>query len=177
MLLRLLLLFTLVPTAELYLLVATATWIGLLETLALCVLTGVVGAHLARREGLAVLGQVQGELGAGRVPGGALLEGALVFGGGLLLLTPGMMTDVLGFSLVVPFTRRRIAASLAARFQGALARGEVVHFAIGPGGGRGGVHFGGGFPPGAAPGPSPEPEAGDEDPYDDPRLRRIVHPR
>lgn len=171
MLLRLFLLFTFMPVVELYLLLVAASMVGLGNTLLLCLFTGALGAHVARREGLAVLRKVRTEVEEKKVPGGALLEGALVFAGGLLLLTPGMLTDVLGFSLVLPVTRGPLAGWIAGRLQRALAEGALnVTVISGPGGFRGGPGPGG-FPGGpGAEDPSDSPGDG----YDDPRIRRIV---
>ena len=70
------------------------------------VLTGVTGAWLARTEGLRVIFSFQEELVSGRLPGQAMLDGICVLVGGAFLLTPGVITDLLGFSLMLPFTRR-----------------------------------------------------------------------
>lgn len=133
MLLPLIALFTLVPFLELALLFRAAEAFGGAETLLLCLVTGVVGGPLAQRQGAAVVANLRRELGQGRVPGGALLEAFLVFGGGLLLLTPGILTDVVGFAAVLPPSRRWLAGRLAARMQAAVLGG-------GPGGGGFGVH-------------------------------------
>ena len=74
-------------------------------TVFLCIATGVAGANLARSQGRAVLMKVQGELGAGRLPPRAMLEGMIIFASGLVLLTPGFITDVLGLLLLLPPTR------------------------------------------------------------------------
>ena len=112
--LRLLLLFTLVPALELWLLLQIGSWMGATQTFLLIVVTGTLGAWLAKQEGLGVLTQLREELKQG-IPGGSrLVEGALVVVGGLLLLTPGVMTDMLGFALIAPPTRRWIAPRLLA---------------------------------------------------------------
>jgi UPF0716 protein FxsA len=112
--LRLLLLFTVVPALELWLLLQIGSWMGATQTFLLIVVTGTVGAWLAKREGLDVLTQLREELGKGLPGGSRLMEGALVVVGGLLLLTPGVMTDVLGFCLIAPPTRRWIAPKILA---------------------------------------------------------------
>lgn len=109
---RLLLLFTVLPALELLLLLQVGAWLGPLQTFALIVLTGVVGAWLARREGAAVLQQLAADVQRGVPPAGRLVEGALVFAGGLLLVTPGIVTDITGFLFVIPFTRRLFAPAL-----------------------------------------------------------------
>lgn len=106
---RLFLLFTVVPALELYLLLQVGSLLGPLPTFLLIVVTGAIGAALARREGLSVLQQLNTEMQQGLPPASRVVEGALIVAGGLLLVTPGMLTDFVGFSLVFPLTRQRIA--------------------------------------------------------------------
>jgi UPF0716 protein FxsA len=96
---RLILPFIVVPIAELALLIQLGRWIGLWPTLGLIVVTGTVGAVLAAREGLRALHALQVDLAEGRIPGRPILDGLSIFVGGALLLTPGLMTDLLGFAL------------------------------------------------------------------------------
>ena len=112
MLLTLMLLFVLVPLAELSLLVYIGTVIGILYTVLIVVATGLVGAVLARYQGLAALSRVRASLEQGILPANELFEGMLILIGGLLLLTPGVITDAVGFALLVPYTRRVVAAWL-----------------------------------------------------------------
>ncbi|EEL32379.1 FxsA cytoplasmic membrane protein [Bacillus cereus Rock3-28] len=69
------------------------------------VFTGVVGVYLAKRQGFKVLREIQSKLNRGEMPGEAVLDGIFVFVGGILLVLPGYVTDVMGFIFVVPFTR------------------------------------------------------------------------
>ena len=110
--LKLLFLFTVVPTAELYLLFQVGDHIGAAETFLLVILTGIIGARLAQREGLSVLRQIQEDAVNGVSPADKLVEGFMVLLGGVLLITPGIMTDVVGLSLVFPLTRRIFAGSV-----------------------------------------------------------------
>jgi UPF0716 protein FxsA len=105
-LLRLLLLMTLFPVVETAILVAIGAKVGPLPTFALVVGTGLLGATFAKREGLAVLRQLGQEMSTGLPPAERLVEGALVAMGGLLLITPGVLSDLLGLALVIPWTRR-----------------------------------------------------------------------
>ena len=120
MALRLFLLFTLVPAIELACLVYIGTFIGPLPTLAIVLLAGVLGSWLAKREGFAVLRQLQEDLQKGLPPATRLVEGALVLSGAILLITPGVWTDVLGFTLLFPLSRRwlapRVLRYLVSRF-------------------------------------------------------------
>lgn len=108
MLLRLVLVLTIVPVVELMLLLELAERFSWRITLALVVLTGVLGAYLARRQGLKTAARIQAELEAGTVPAGALLDGALILAAGLVLVTPGILTDLVGFALLIPPVRRSI---------------------------------------------------------------------
>ena len=117
MLMRLILLFVTVPLLELYLLVRIGEWIGLLPTIALVLFTGALGATLARAQGLATWGRFQAAMAQGRLPGAELVEGILILVAGAVLLTPGVLTDVLGFLLLVPALRRRVVVHLAGRLR------------------------------------------------------------
>jgi UPF0716 protein FxsA len=119
MLLRLLLLFTLVPLADLALLIwlAEKAGLGLAGTLCLILLPGVVGTLLARHEGLRCLRKVQQKLAAGELPGDALLDGLLILLAGALLITPGLLTDLFGLALLLPPFRRIVKRRLVERFR------------------------------------------------------------
>lgn len=117
MCLKLLALFVFVPLVELFLLIRLGDFIGFWPTVAVVVVTGMVGAALAKHEGLTVLQEIQEELGEGRMPAGQLLDGLLILAAGLVLLTPGLITDTLGFVLLIPYTRRKVRDYLKERFQ------------------------------------------------------------
>lgn len=121
MFLRILLLLTVIPALELYLLLQIGSLLGPTPTLLLILLTGVVGAHFAKREGWGVLMTLQQDLTRGLPPADRVMEGVLVLLGGLLLITPGVVTDLLGFVLLVRPTRRllapRLLKALSSRFQ------------------------------------------------------------
>lgn len=108
MLARLALLFVTVPLAELAILVWVGRRMGLLPTVALVVLTGIVGAALARRQGLATLGRFRAALDAGRLPHHELVDGLLILVAGALLLAPGLLTDLTGLLLLIPPVRRLV---------------------------------------------------------------------
>lgn len=131
---RLALLFVLVPVLELLLLVRMGEWVGLWPTLALVVSTGAAGAALARAEGLRVLFRFQQELASGRLPGQALLDGISVLVGGAFLLTPGIVTDLAGFALLLPASRRRIQRVVMARLERRMREGTIRVVAMGPAG-------------------------------------------
>ena len=130
---RLALLFVIVPIIELVLLIQIGQVVGLVPTLALVVATGIGGAALARLEGLRVLFQFQKELAEGRIPGQAMLDGISVLIGGAFLLTPGVLTDFVGFSLLFPLSRRWIQRRVRARLERQIRDGSIRVATMGPG--------------------------------------------
>ena len=104
---KLLIIFTLIPVIELYLLIEVGRVLGTGLTVLLIVATGIAGAWLARTQGVDTLKKIQAQTSQGQMPAGSMLDGMIIFIGGLLLLTPGFCTDLLGFSCLVPFTRSR----------------------------------------------------------------------
>ncbi len=159
---QLLLLFTAVPILEVWLLSVITVQIGMLGSLALVVATGVLGSFLARREGAKLWGQWQAAIEAGQVPEIGLAEGLLVFLGGVLLITPGVLTDAVGLILLAPPTRRLIANRLRARMQQRIAAGNVEVRRFGP------ITVMSGM--GGAGGRRPDPQGGFGEVHDGPRL-------
>ncbi len=119
---RLLLLFLLIPTVELALLIEVGSRIGTMPTLALIAITGVLGAFLARSQGLSVLRHMQSEVAAGRLPAAALVDGGIILLAGVVLITPGFLTDALGFLCLVPAFRKLIRRVLWRRLQRAIQK-------------------------------------------------------
>lgn len=103
---RLFILFTIVPVAEIYLLIKLGRLLGAGTTIAIVLLTGALGAYLARQQGFSVLTKIQKDLQNGIPPTDRLLDGALILVGGVVLLTPGFLTDLTGLLLLLPPTRR-----------------------------------------------------------------------
>lgn len=126
MLLRLFLLFTLVPILELALLLRVGAWIGWWPTLALVVATGLAGAAMARHQGLRSWRSVQMELAAGRLPGTELMHGMLILVAAALLVTPGVLTDATGLLMLVRPARAAALRLLRRRFEAALLGGTTV---------------------------------------------------
>lgn len=134
---RLLLLFVVLPAVELALLIEVGSRIGTAATLAIIVLTGMVGAALARRQGLGVLRRLQQETAAGRLPAGPLVDGVLILVAGALLVTPGILTDAFGFACLVPAFRTLLKRHLRGRYERAVREGRVqVRVATDPWGPR-----------------------------------------
>ena len=105
MLLKLFLAFTIIPVVEIYLLIQIGTIFGALTSIALVIVTGFLGAYLARIQGLQTLFRIQESLREGQMPSGELLDALLIGIAGLVLLTPGFLTDAFGFLLLIPNTR------------------------------------------------------------------------
>ena len=108
MLLKLFLAFTIIPIIEIYLLIEIGSMFGALTAVTLVILTGFLGAFLARMQGLQTLYRIQESLREGRIPSGELLDALLIVIAGLVLLTPGFLTDSAGFLLLIPATRNSI---------------------------------------------------------------------
>ncbi|HEU0222252.1 MAG TPA: FxsA family protein [Paracoccaceae bacterium] len=125
--------FLAVPLIEIALFVTVGAWIGLWATLAIVVLTAVIGTMLMRSQGLAAIARLKRALEAGEDPVGPLAHGVLILVAGLLLVTPGFFTDTLGFCLMVPGIR---AALL--RAAGPWLAARVVRWGPGAAPGSGG---------------------------------------
>jgi UPF0716 protein FxsA len=112
----LVILFVGVPFAELYVLIKVGHAIGVFDTLVLLLLVSVVGAWLAKREGLGVLRRMQAALNDGRVPGVELLDAFLILLAAALMLTPGFLTDIVAILLLLPPVRAAVRRGLRRRF-------------------------------------------------------------
>jgi UPF0716 protein FxsA len=118
MLLKLLAAFILIPLVELVLLLQMAEATNWLTTLAIVIVTGVIGSVLARREGLAAISRFREALAAGRMPGREIQDGLMIAFAAALLLTPGLITDGLGFLLLTPIGRRTVGGYFRRRYAG-----------------------------------------------------------
>lgn len=131
MFLILILLFTIVPMVEIYVLIELLSTIGLPATILIALGTGVLGVSLARQQGLATLGRIQQQLAAKQPPTDALIDGAMILLAGMVLIMPGVMTDLFGFALLVPPIRALLKPLLAAVFKSRVrstnAGGPTVH--------------------------------------------------
>ncbi len=130
MFLRLFILFTLVPIIELAVLIEIGSRVGTFHTIMLIITTGVAGALLAQSQGLAVIRKMQEEISFGRPPAGELFDGLFVLVGGVLLITPGILTDIIGFIFLLPITRNLIKQWLMRKIQNNIARGETDFISI-----------------------------------------------
>lgn len=114
---RLFFLFVAFPLLELAILIWVGTRIGVWPTIGIVLGTGALGAYLARLEGLRVWHRIQHDLATGRMPVAEVVDGLMIFLAGILLLTPGLLTDALGFALLVPRTRKAFRHAVGRRLR------------------------------------------------------------
>ena len=114
---RLLLLFTVIPFVELIVLIEVGKRIGTMSTLAIIILTGIIGASLARVQGFLIISRIRDDLHVGKIPADALLDGLFILIGAIVLLTPGFITDLIGFLLLIPVTRAALREPLRQYFK------------------------------------------------------------
>jgi UPF0716 protein FxsA len=126
MLLKLILIFTIIPFIELSLLIELGSVIGTLPTILVVVITGVIGAAMARMAGLSVLFRIQENLRQGIFPRDELFDGVLILIGGAFLLTPGLLTDALGFFLLLPLGRSAVKRWLQEILKRRIDSGEIT---------------------------------------------------
>jgi UPF0716 protein FxsA len=129
--LLLVLLFILVPIAELYVIIKVGEAIGVLPTLALLVADALLGSLLLRQQGRAAWIRFNRALAENRLPHKEVFDGVLIIMGGALLLTPGFLTDVLGLIFLIPPTRAAVRALAARIVRGRMARGGVTFWTLG----------------------------------------------
>ena len=115
---KLLLLFILVPIAELYLFMTLGKELGLWPTLAIIVATAILGAALTKSQGRRAVQTIQAATAEGRMPATEALDGLMILLAGAVLLTPGFLTDAMGFSLLVPQVRAIVASYARKRLKG-----------------------------------------------------------
>jgi len=125
----LILLFIAVPIIELGLLIKVGQYIGVGYTLAIVIVTGVTGAYLAKLQGLLTLRRIQEDINQGRMPADRLFDGLLILCSGLLLLTPGFITDIIGFMGLIPFTRNLLKRWLRQWIEKMIAKGKIITIA------------------------------------------------
>ena len=122
----LLLMLLIVPLIELFIIIWASAYIGLWSMIGLIILTGCIGATLARRQGLETVRRAQISMQNGQLPGEALIDGICILIGGLGLLMPGFITDIIGFILLLPFTRPLFKNWLKAIFQNMMKGGNAI---------------------------------------------------
>jgi UPF0716 protein FxsA len=125
MFLRLAVLFTAIPILELYILIKIGQVIGALPTIGIVLLTGIAGAALARQQGTKVWFEIQQQMQQGVFPADRLIDGLLLVVAGAVLITPGVLTDVVGFLILVPLSRGYIRDWVKTRLQRMMDRGTI----------------------------------------------------
>lgn len=126
MVFRLFLAFITVPLIEIYLLMKVGSAIGAEATIAIVLLTGFVGAWLARQQGVSVLNRMRADMNRGVPPTGQLIDAALILVAGVVLLTPGFATDLMGILLLIPPVRDKLKQWLARKLSEMAQNGQVT---------------------------------------------------
>ncbi len=106
--LRLILIFTIIPLMEITLLIKISQFFGIFYTVLLVGITGLIGAVLSKKQGTSVIIKIKESLNDGMMPANSLIDGLLILIGGILLITPGIFTDLGGFCCIIPSTRKKI---------------------------------------------------------------------
>ena len=122
----LILLFTVVPITELALLIKIGQYIGVGYTVGIVIFTGVAGAYLAKMQGLITLRRIQEDVNQGIMPADKLLDGVLILSSGILLLTPGFITDIIGFMGLAPWTRNLFKRWFKRKIEEMISQGRVI---------------------------------------------------
>ncbi|MCH1627831.1 FxsA family protein [Ferdinandcohnia quinoae] len=122
----LLALIIIVPAMEIGLLIFSGKMIGAPSTILLIILTGVLGAWLAKKQGLETLRKAQEQMSYGQMPGYAIVDGICILAGAIFLLTPGFITDLTGLLLLIPQTRSFIKPFIGKLFQRMINKGQFT---------------------------------------------------
>ena len=122
----LILIFITVPIVELALLIKIGQYIGVGYTILIVILTGVTGAYLAKMQGLLTLRRIEEDVNQGRMPADKMFDGVLILCSGILLLTPGFITDLIGFMGLIPLTRNLFKRWLKRKIEDMISQGRVI---------------------------------------------------
>ncbi|SKA69260.1 FxsA family protein [Desulfobaculum bizertense] len=126
MLFKLFAAFAIIPLIEIYFLMKVGSWLGAEATIALVLLSGFAGAWLARQQGTSVLLRIRENMNMGIPPTGQLIDGLLILVAGIVLLTPGFVTDITGMLLLIPPVRAKLKHVLHHKFQQWVMQGNVT---------------------------------------------------
>ena len=124
---KLLILFVIIPVTELYILIEVGKRIGSLTTISIIIFTGILGAYLVKNQGFMILRKIQHDLNEEIMPGDSLIQGAIILAGGILLLTPGFVTDILGFIFLTPASRNIVKKYLLKWLKGKIKEGNIYY--------------------------------------------------
>ena len=125
MLFKLFLAFTVIPFLELYLLLTVGKYLGPLNTIMIVIITAFFGALLAKVQGLRTMLRVKESMLQGQMPAEELIDALLIFAAGVVLLTPGFITDLAGFLILIPYTRSMLKRWVRIRFQNWINQNRV----------------------------------------------------
>lgn len=125
MFLKLFLCFTLIPVIELYLLIKIGTVIGGLNTVLLVIITGFLGAWLARMEGMNTMMKLRMNMQQGLMPAEELIDAVIIFAAGVVLITPGLITDFFGLLLLWPVTRNKFKQFLRKKIREMQSQADI----------------------------------------------------
>ncbi|MDD3626232.1 MAG: FxsA family protein [bacterium] len=123
---KLILAFTVVPVIELYILMKLSVIIGAEYTILIILITGISGGILAKSQGINALKKIRTEISTGNIPTEELMDGVLILAGGLLLLTPGIITDITGFLLLIPVTRKPLKEFIKKRIKKVIEKNSIT---------------------------------------------------
>ena len=127
------LLFILIPALEIYILFKFGAVFGAFNTFLIVIVTGLLGAALAKSEGLMIINKIQGELAQNKLPAKDMIQGLIIFAGGILLLTPGFFTDILGLTMILPVTRLMYIGLFKGAFEKGIKSGKVKFYSFNSG--------------------------------------------
>ena len=122
----LVLFFILIPIIELAILIKVGQFIGVLNTVLIVIFTGLAGGFIARAQGLVTLMKIQKDINEGVMPTENLIDGLMILCGGILLLTPGLISDAIGLMVLMPFTRSLIKKWLKRKIKDMIAHGRII---------------------------------------------------
>ncbi|WP_153123964.1 FxsA family protein [Peribacillus tepidiphilus] len=122
----LLLFLIIIPALEIGVLLYSGKTIGVIPTILLIIATGIAGAYLAKQQGLETIRKAQQQISYGKMPGDALIDGICILVGGCLLLTPGFITDLIGFILLLPPTRIVVKPFIKRMFRSMINKGNLT---------------------------------------------------
>jgi UPF0716 protein FxsA len=123
---KIFLLMILVPLVDFYILYAVSFKIDFWPTVALVILTGIVGHTLFKKQGMHILTSIKSELSQGQMPGDKIISGVIVLIGGVLLMTPGFLTDIVGILFLIPGVRRLIRSYFKGRMASGIQNGSFT---------------------------------------------------
>jgi len=125
---RLLIVFIFVPLVELFILIKVGRLVGTGNTILIVILTGILGAAFAKSQGIGIISKIRNSLNQMKIPENELIQGLMILAGGIMLITPGFLTDLLGFSLIFPFTRKFYTNLLISYLKNKIKSGPWQHY-------------------------------------------------